>query len=706
MSADAAKYPLGPLFDPDTIAVVGASNNVQKFGGRPIRYMLEGGYQGAIYPVNPKGGEIQGLTAYADIRETPRPVDMAVIAVPAVAVLDSLKACEEAGVKSAIVFASGYAEMGNEGTTLQNELVEFAEQARMRIVGPNCLGSYNGHSRAIGTFSSAFEHGWPKAGNISIVTQSGAVGVHTMVLARERGLGVRYVATTGNEIDVDVADCIAHCVDDPLTTVIATYVEGTKKPQALIDAFEAARQAGKPVTMLKVGASEVGTMAANSHTASLAGDDAVYEAIFRQHGVYRAQSLEELLDVASAGAAGHFPTGKRLGIVTISGGAGVLAADAASKHGLEVPALPQLAQDEFKELVPFASVRNPVDTTAEVLNNMPLLEAGLDALLEHGEIDATLLFLSTVGFSPRMMGDLRERLPRLAAKYPDALMLLSMVCRPEDRERLEEHRYLVFEDPNRAINALAALVMFGNSFARSAEAAPPDLPAAAAAAPGGRLGEAEALSHLAAAGVPVMPHRLVRDADDAVVAAAEFGFPAVMKVASADIAHKSDVGGVKIGLPDADAVRRAYDEISRNTAAAVPDAEIDGMLMAPMISGGVECIVGVHSDPVFGPMVMFGLGGVLVEVLKDVAFRAAPFGLDEAHRMIREIKGFPVLEGVRGQPPADINALAETLCRLSVYAAAHRDAIDSIDINPLVVHADGRGAMALDGLIITKSSAA
>ena len=702
MSESNLRAGLGPLFDPESIAIIGASDNVHKFGGRPVRYMLEGGFKGAVYPVNPRGGEIQGLKAYTDISEVPAPVDMAVIAVPSRLVLDSLKACEAAGVKTAVVFASGFAEMGDEGTAMQEAVTAFAQQSNVRVVGPNCLGTYNGHSRAIGTFSSAFEHGWPKPGNISILTQSGAVGVHTMVLARERGLGIRYVATTGNEIDIDVAECIAHCVEDPGTTVIAASMEGCKKPKVLVAALKAARKAGKPVVILKVGASEVGTLAASSHTASLAGDDTIYDAIFRQYGVHRAESLDELLDIASACAAGHFPDGNRLGIVSVSGGAGVLAADAAAKHGLEVPELPQKAQDEFKKLVPFAAVRNPIDTTAEVLNNIPLFDAGLDTLLEYGDVDGIWIFLSTVGFSTRMMDDFRERLPKLRARYPDALLMLSMVCHPEDRMKLEEHRYLIIEDPNRAINALAALMMYGRSFARADDAPAPALPVAANSAPAGHLGEAEALAALSAAGIPVMPHRVTVNADDAVAAAEEFGHPVVMKVASADIGHKSDIGGVMLNLADGAAVRNAYDEISANVAAKAAEANIDGMLVAPMISGGVECIIGVHSDPVFGPMVMFGLGGILVEVLKDVTFRAAPFGVDEAHRMIRDIAGYPVLEGVRGQAPADIDALAGALSRLSVYAAAHAETIDSIDINPFVVFEKGKGAMALDGLIVHK----
>lgn len=694
---------LKPLFDPETIAIIGASNDVNKFGGRPIRYMKEAGFTGRIFPVNPRGGEIQGLTCYPDIREVPETVDMTVITVPAPMVVEQIRQCAEAGVRSAVIFSSGFAEVGDEGELWQQQLREIARDNGIRLVGPNCMGMLNTHSFAIGTFSSAFEHGWPKTGNISIISQSGAVGGHTMVLARERGLGIRGWVTTGNECDVDVAECIAYCADDPETKVIATYIEGAKDPERLIEGFETARRNGKAIVCLKVGASEVGAVAANTHTASLAGADAVYDAIFRQYGVWRAHSLEELLDVSAAASAGHFPTGKKLGIVTISGGAGVLSADVAEAHGLEVPELPAEAQKRLKELLPFGAVRNPVDTTAQMLNDMPLLEKSMQTMLDHGGCDAVMVFLTTIGFSERMMSQLRELMPQMRAQYPDALVALSMTCRPNDRALLEEHGFLVIEDPNRAIHSIAALMHFGQSFANAEKAAAPALPDTAVAPPAHDLGEFEAADLLSKAGIPTVPARIVGSADDAAEAASTLGYPVVMKIASPDIQHKSDIGGVKLNLADHTAVRAAYDAITRAAADHAPQAKIDGVLVSPMRSG-VETIIGVNRDPVFGPIVLFGLGGIFVEVLKDVTFRAAPFGIDEAHAMIREVKGYKMLEGVRGQPPADIDALATTLSQLSVYAAAHSDRIEGIDINPFLVGPAGEGAVAVDALIVPRKA--
>ncbi|MBL6954138.1 MAG: acetate--CoA ligase family protein [Alphaproteobacteria bacterium] len=694
---------LAPLFDPQVIAIIGASDNVLKFGGRPIRFMKEAGYAGTIYPINPRGGMIQGLPAYKDIRDVPEVVDMCVVTVPAPMVVEAVRNCATAGVRSVVIFSSGFAEVSEEGAQWQAELDAIAQSSGMRMVGPNCMGMLNAASFAVGTFASSFERGWPKPGNISVISQSGAVGGHIMVLSRERGLGIRNWITTGNEVDVDVADCIAFCADDPGTTVIAAYIEGTRKPERLMQAFTAARANGKAVVMMKVGSSEVGAVAASSHTASLAGADAIYDAMFRQYGVCRVYSMDEMLDVASAASAGQFPDRNRLGIVTISGGIGVLTSDIAALHDLEVPELPAKAQKALKQLMPLAAVRNPVDTTAQMLNDMPVFEGSLRTMLTDGDCDAILIFLSTVGLSERMIGQITEVLERVRRDFPDDLMILSMVCRQPDREYLESLKYLVIEDPNRAIRAIAALVGFGRGFVRVDSDAPPSLPAAAFAPPNRALSEVEAAEILARAGLPMAPGRLASSADDAAQAAMEVGYPVVLKIVSADIQHKSDIGGVKLNLQSVDAVRAGYQAIMAAVGQHAKDAVIDGVLVAPMISGGVETIIGVHRDPVFGPVVLFGLGGIFVEVLKDVTFRVAPFGLDEAHRMIDEVRGRALLDGVRGQPAADVDALALGLCQLSVYAAAHADVIESIDINPFLVKAKGEGAIAVDALILTKT---
>lgn len=693
---------LKPIFDPGSIAVIGASENVQKFGGRPLYYMQLGGFKGRLYPVNPKGGVIQSLTAYKDVREIPEPVDLAVISVPAPGVVAQIEACAEAGVKGAVIFSSGFAEVGAEGRAWQERLTEIARTTGIRLVGPNCMGMLNAKSRAIGTFSSCFDHGWPKDGRIAILSQSGAVGSHILVLARERGLGIRGWITTGNECDVDVADCMMFAAEDPETDVLAIYMEGCRQPEVLIRALEVARRNRKPVIVLKAGASEIGAVAANTHTASLAGSDAVFDAVYRQYGAYRVQSLEAMMEMAGAAAAGYFPAGNRLGVATVSGGVGVMSCDAAAANGLEVPALPEKAQAELKALMPFAAVRNPVDTTAQMLTDVGLLKRNLEVLLAEGKCDVNLLFLTSIGFSPTLMPKIRELLPEVRHKFPDDLIVFSAMLKPEDKAFFENLRFLCIEDPTRAIEVIGALVRIGQAFARAPAEAPPVLPAGARPAPERALNEVEAGALLRDAGLAVLESRLATDPEAAVAAAEALGFPVALKVVSTEIQHKSEVGGVRLGLADAGAVRRAYQEIAASVAVEAPEATIDGVMVAPMAAGGVETILGVHADPVFGPVVMFGLGGVFVEVLQDVTFRVAPFGLDEARRMIREVRGYPLLQGVRGQPPADVEALAQMLARLSVFAVENRETVAGVDLNPVFVRPEGQGAVALDALIVPK----
>lgn len=464
---------LKPLFDPASMAIVGASDDIYKFGGRPIYYMKQSDYQGPIYPINPKGGEIQGLQAYADIREVGAPIDLAVVSVPAKFVVDQIAACAEAGVKGAVIFSSGFAEMDEEGEAAQTRLSEIAAETGIRLVGPNCMGMLNVKDRAIGTFSSMFDHGWPREGNITIMSQSGAVGSHTLVLARERGLGVRGWMTTGNECDVDVADCMLFAAEDPQTEVLTIYMEGCRNPDRLIQALETARRKGKAVVVLKVGASEVGAVAASSHTASLAGADAIFDSVYRQYGAYRVHSLAELLEVSAACSTGRYPKGRRLGVVTLSGGAGVMASDAAEVAGLEVPPLPQAAQDELKALMPFAAVRNPVDTTAQALNDMGLLRRNLEVMLETGGVDSTLLFLSSVGYNERLMAQIREVLVGTLDQHADALLVASVMVQAEDKALLEEREVIHIEDPSKAVEMIGVLAGFQESFARPVAEAPP-----------------------------------------------------------------------------------------------------------------------------------------------------------------------------------------------------------------------------------------
>ena len=691
---------LRPLLDPRAVAILGASTDPSRIGGRPLRYMLEAGFDRPIYPINPNRETVQGLKAYPSIDQAPGPVDCAIVAVPAALVPDALEACAAQGVKSAVVFSAGFAEAGAEGEALQARVAEIARRTGLRVVGPNCLGVFNAAANFYATFSTSLDGGYPPEGRIAIISQSGAYGSHVFALARARGLGVRYWITTGNESDVEIGECIAWAAMAEDVDLIVAYAEGARDRDALLHGFELARDRGKPVIFMKVGRSEVGAVAVRSHTAALAGIDAVYAAAFRQYGVHRARSTEDMLDAAYACTAGIYPKGRRIGLVTISGGVGVQMADDAIDLGLDVAPMPEPAQAKLREMLPYAAPRNPVDITAQAFNDLSLVERNFELMLEEGGYDAIVAFLTMVAASPYIVDDLVPMLRGLRQRYPERLIVLSLVGPPEIVARYEDAGYLVFEDPCRAVAATAVLMGFGASFARGRPSAPPALPAGVPAIPEGAVSERDAKAILAAAGIPVVEERLARTAEAAARAAEELGLPVALKLNAPGIAHKTEIGGVLLNLATAAAVRDGYAALMVRAAAA--GARPDGVLVAPMVAGGVETILGVQRDPLFGPAVMFGLGGLFVEALDDVVFRLAPFGLDEARRMIREIKGFKVLQGLRGAPPADLEALAEALARLSALAAAGAERIESIDVNPFLVLPEGQGAVALDALIVPR----
>ena len=510
----------------------------------------------------------------------------------------------------------------------------------------------------------------------------------------------------GNQCDVEFSDCLAYMAQDPGTSVVLGYMEGVQDANKLIEALEIARAAEKPVVLMKVGRSEVGTAAAASHTASLTGSDAVFDALLRQYNVFRPHSIDEMFDVGYAFAGGRLPKSARTGIITVSGGVGVIMADAAEDAGLELPPLPETTQERMKALVPFAGTRNPLDVTAQFINDATLMETMYGALLEEGDYASAVCFLAGVGLNPLMMKELEPSLEAVRQRFPDQLHMLAILTTPERRARIQAMGYLCYEDPSRAIHALGVLARYSAALKRGPSAPPPDLPSGAPRLTAGTaINEVDGKRILAAAGVPAVPERIAASAGDAAEVAEAAGFPVVMKIVSPDILHKSEIGGVILDVASREAAETAYRDLLARAEAHAPDARIDGVLVAPMVSGGVETILGVVRDPVFGPVVMFGLGGVFVEVLKDVTFRVAPFGIDEARRMIREVRGYPMLQGVRGAPPADEEALADALAQLSAFAAANADVLETIDVNPFIVLPKGEGAVAVDALIAVRENA-
>ncbi len=687
---------LSTLFRPSSIAILGASTDENKIGGRPLRYLKHYGFAGPIYPINPRSPDVQGLKAYASLLEVAGDIDLALIALPASAVLRAIRDCAEKGIKAAVIFSAGFAETGEEGREAQDEIRQIAGKAGLRIVGPNCMGIAAFDHRMIISFGVSMMNLPPELGPVSIVSQSGAFGSVAYAEARQRHLGVRLWATTGNEADVSVADCLHHYAEDPETRVILMYFEASRDGAKLMAGLEAAKRARKPVVAMKVGSSDVGAEAALSHTDSLAGSDSVVDTVLKKHNAYRAHTLDEFFDIGYALTSGLFPSGNRLGLVTFSGGIGVLMSDHAATLGLDVVRLPEETQAKIRAINPFAGTRNPVDITGQAVNQPEIVERSLDLMIEEGGCDVIVVYFAGM----TSLDFLRKTgLVRIRQKHPKAVIILAVTMEEEARKIFDDLHYLIVPEPTRAVRAAAALCQIGEGYAKTAQPAPSPLSSPLVAL-GATVNEVQAKRMLTEAGVPTVEEQLVTTATEAGLAARDLGFPVAMKLVSLDIPHKSEIGGVLLGVPDEAAARKGFATLTERALAAKPEARIDGVVVAPFLSDGVETILGVKVDPVFGPVVLFGLGGIFVELLGDVTQRLAPFGIEEAHRMIREVKGFPLLDGARGAAPMDIDVLALALSHLSLFADKNAERIESIDINPFLVLPRGRGAFAVDALIV------
>ena len=699
-AAGAASGRLDGFLNPQSIAVIGASDDPTRIGGRTIHNIKRGEFRGPIYPINPGRETVQGLRAYPSLSSVSDRVDCVVIALPGDLVIPAVEECEAKGVRSIVIFSAGFNEAGPEGVERQLQLGRIVERSGMRIIGPNCLGVFNSRNGAWLSFTTLFQERVEGA-SIGMISQSGGSAAHVLKLAQARGLAVGTFITTGNEADVEFGEGLLALAEDPDTSLIVAYIEGIRNRDTLLAGLEAARRARKPVLMLKVGRTQAGAQAAASHTASMAGEDRVYDAIFRSFGVYRAQSTEELLDVACAAAnVGRFPAGDRLGVVTISGGMGAQIADAASDAGLSLPATTPEAQERLKALCPPGSPVNPVDITAQLSTDPHLLVASLRVLLEAGQYDALLAFFGVYAGVPALSSVFVEDLKALRSDFPDAPIVLSIVAPPDEARLYAEAGYLVFEEPARAVRALAALRQLTQAFDLPPRAAP-DVSGAPRIEPGRIFNEASAKALLDESGIASPAERIVGSVDEVEPTAAAMSLPVALKIVSPDILHKTEVGGVVLGLGSAAAAAEAAATMLDRVKAAMPEARLDGFLLSEMVPPGVELIVGTRRDPLFGPLVMVGLGGVTAELFQDVAIRLAPVGRDEAIEMLRELRSWPLLDGWRGGPRADVEAATEAIAGLSALAARNVDTAETIEINPLRLLSEGQGAVALDAVIET-----
>tara|TARA_B100000287_G_scaffold412232_1_gene442453 strand:+ start:2664 stop:4763 length:2100 start_codon:yes stop_codon:yes gene_type:complete len=687
---------LNQITTPKSIAIVGASDDKNRIGGRPLSHMIEQNFEGTVYPVNPNRDMVQGLKSYPNLQDIPGDLDFVLIAVPAKFVVNVIEDAVKKNARTALIFSSGFSEIGGEGEVYQKKIREICDQSNLRVIGPNCLGLFNSQSRFYPTFTSTIDRATPIPGDISIASQSGAYGSHIYMVSHQRGLGIRYWITTGNEADLSVGEAIQLLAEDDNVHTIMAYVESVKNGKQFINALETARQEKKPVILMKVGRSDVGAAAANSHTASLAGEDAIYEEVVRAHGAYRVRSTEEMLDVAYATKPKIYPTGKNLGIVTISGGGGVLMADAASDVGLKVGAMPEGAQKELKEIVPFASPMNPVDVTAQFFNDLSIVPKFIDLMLSQGGYDGIIGFWTSVAGSPKMSQPLLNALKQAMSNYSEKIFINSMVASEDIVKHYEKEGFLSIEDPTRAVVSMAALMYFGEKFNEKIEKIEIQ-PPLKINIPKRNLNEIECVEILEKFDINLNKGKLIKNVQEIknIYKDIEDGY--VMKVVSKDIQHKTEVGGISINIKSLIEAETKYDEILQNVKTKSPKALIDGVMISPMIKGGVEAILGAKVDPVFGPVVMFGLGGIYTEVLKDISFAEAPLNKKLAKKMISRLKSAKMFEGARGLK-LNLDHLLYNIVKLSEFIYIYKDFVKEVEMNPLVIKEDM--VIGLDALII------
>jgi acetate---CoA ligase (ADP-forming) len=689
---------LGTFFDPKTVAVIGASDTPKRPNSAmytKIRNWAEA-HGATVYPVNPNRDDIGGIRCYRTISDVPVEVDLAVILVgEPLAVLPEVI---DKGAKFGVIFAAGFAEVGEEGEQLQSELEELLAASDLRLLGPNT------NLNAFETFTE----GLPGKA-IALITQSGHQG-RPVFQSQQLGIRLSHWAPTGNEADLEFADFAVHFADLDEVGVVAGYIEGFKDGRTLMLAADHAAQRGVPLVLVKVGRTDEGRTMAKAHTGHLTGSDAVTSAVFRQFGVTRVDGLDELQDTAAMFARTAPPTGDGVCIYAISGGTGAHMADMAAAAGLKLPRLTDQTQDELREVIPsYLRVSNPVDSGGPPSGDPVKGRRILEAIVADPNV--AVVICPITGALESMSNQLATDLVEVAKTTDKPICVVwgsPIGDEPAYRETLLAGGIPVFRTFRNCVNAVSSYLGY-HEFAQRyrspfTEPVLDPLPAAQQArsliTPGRALSEHGSKQVLSAYGIPVTRDVLAGSGQEAIAAAGELGARVVLKVSSPDLLHKSDLGLVKVGVTGPDEVAAAYEELLQRARNAAPDADIEGVLISEMISDGVETVIGVAQDDLFGPTVMFGLGGVFVEVLADVTFRVPPFDLDETHRMIREVRGFPLLEGVRGSAPADIDALADAIMKVQRLALDLSGDITELDINPFVVRPDG--AVALDALVVPR----
>jgi acyl-CoA synthetase (NDP forming) len=694
------------FLNPRGIAIVGASADLSRIGGQPIRLLTEHGYEGQVYPVNPKYSEIKGLTCYPSLAAVPKPCDVALVALSAQHVPGVIEECGRAGIPYALVLSAGFGEVGAEGAALQAKLVEAAKKHNVRVVGPNCLGIMNLKDKVRNGFGGTLMLKSLMPGPAAMVTQSGGFGLGVVAIAAHQGVGFNYAISTGNEADLTALDWLAFVLELPDVEIVVAFLEGVADGRRLLELGTRALELGKPILVWKVGNTDIGRKAAASHTARLTAGYELYRAAFRMGGFVEVRDIDDLVDICKVFAPGKLPRGNRVAVVTPSGGAGVLLADRCAEEGLELPALSQETVEKARGMVAsFATVANPIDVTPQgYQDNYASYTRLIELVMKDPNIDQIILRSPRGGAAPIWAKNFVE----VARNFEKPIVNnwpTSLDDNPDVIKLLEANRVPVILTPGRTVQAMAALNRYAEKkrrfdvrgkreLARLIPPQPVELPAT-----GGTLGEHRSKKVLQAYGVPVVQEVLVASDQIDALAAMPLSFPVAVKIESPDIPHKTEAGVVRLNVKDLADVKIAAREVIAAARRYKADARIDGVLVQEMAEG-LEVIVGAVNDRFFGPVVAFGLGGIFTELLKDVTHRFAPFDTEDAKEMIGEIKGAALFHGYRGSEPLDVDALAQTLSRMSLLIADHADRIREIDVNPLFVRPRGRGVVAADALIV------
>ena len=704
MGRDSRK--LEGMFKPRSVAVIGASREPHKVGHVVLKNIVEAGFKGKVYPVNPKADKILGLKAYKSVKEIPDDVDLAVIAIPAPAVPSVLEDCGRAGIKYAVVISAGFKEVGGEGIEREKKLVEAARRYGIRVVGPNCLGIMDLHT----PLNAAFAATLPKRGNISFISQSGALLAAILDWSVKRGIGFSRIVSLGNKADLSEVDFLEALEEDPNTSVILLYLESIEDGRRFVEVASRVSQR-KPVVLIKGGITEAGARAAMSHTGAMMGSAAALRAALRKTGVLMVSSLSELFDMAIAFSSQPVPVGNRVGVVTNAGGVGVLISDFVLKRGLKLAQLSKHAIEYLRSsMPPQAAIYNPVDVLGDARADR--YRKAVEVLLEDSSVDGVIVALTPQAMTEPV--ETAKAIAELSRKHPYKPVIAVFMGGEkveEAKKVLLESGIPVYDMPEGAVTALFGLCKYRElkeyveKIMERVEIYDTDKYMALSIIEKARrdkrrvLIETEAKDLVRSYGIPVVPTKLATSEDEAVRIAENLGYPVVLKIASPDILHKTDIGGVITGVESEKEVREAFKTIIANAYRYAPNARIYGVAVQKMAPKGREVIVGVSRDPIFGPLVMFGLGGVYTELFKDVSFRLAPLSLHEAREMIRDTKAYQLLRGYRGSPPADIGSVINILLRVSKLVTDIPDIVE-MDINPLFVYDEGVGSLAIDVKVV------